>query len=146
MTTVMGSDWRGVATELDRSLLSVIAPIYNEEDTLPELERRLPTAVAGLGFRVLEFLLISDGSIDRSEAIIRQIVARDGRFRGIFLTRNFGHQAAVSTGLAHGAGRSSPSSTATFRTRPRRSPHWSRPWQAGPTSPMVSAASVRRTR
>src|SRR6266511_1921201 len=104
MTAVMSSDWRGAATELDRSLLSVIVPIYNEEDTLPELERRLPTAVAGLGFLVLEFLLVSDGSVDRSEAVIRQIVARDGRFRGIFLTRNFGHQAAVSTGLAHARG------------------------------------------
>ena len=104
MTAAMGSESRSDATEPDRSLLSVIVPIYNEEDTLPELERRLPTAVAGLGFRALEFLLVSDGSVDRSEEIIRQIVTRDGRFRGIFLTRNFGHQAAVSTGLAQARG------------------------------------------
>src|ERR1700682_4988624 len=101
MTAVMGSDWRSVATDLHRSPLSVIVPIYNEEDTLPELERRLPAAVAGLGFRALEFLLVSDGSVDRSEAIIRQIVARDSRFRGIFLTSNFCHQSAVSTRPSH---------------------------------------------
>ena len=64
MTAVMGSESRSDATELDRSLLSVIVPIYDEEDTLPELERRLPTAVAGLGFRALEFLLVQGGKKD----------------------------------------------------------------------------------
>jgi glycosyltransferase involved in cell wall biosynthesis len=95
---------RGAATDLDRSLLSVIVPIFNEQDTLPELERRLPAALSGLGFDALEFLLVSDGSVDGSEAIIREMVARDRRFRGIFLTRNFGHQAAISTGLSHARG------------------------------------------
>ena len=72
-------------TGLDRSLLSVVVPIYNEQDILPELECRLPTAVSGLGFDALEFVLVSDGSVDLSEPIIREIVARDPRFRGIFL-------------------------------------------------------------
>ncbi|RUL85595.1 glycosyltransferase family 2 protein [Tautonia sociabilis] len=89
---------------LDRSLLSVVVPIYNEEATLPELERRLPSAVEGLGFDDCEFLLISDGSADASEDLIRQMAARDPRYRGIFLTRNFGHQAAVSTGLTYARG------------------------------------------
>jgi polyisoprenyl-phosphate glycosyltransferase len=93
-----------VATELDRSLLSIIVPIFNEQETLPELKRRLPAALACLGFDALEILLVSDGSDDRSEAIIRDIVAVDRRFRGIFLTRNFGHQAAISIGLSHARG------------------------------------------
>lgn len=87
-------------TPLDRSLLTVVVPVYNEEENLPELARRLPAAVAGLGFAACEFLLVSDGSVDRTEPLIRALAARDARFRGIFLTRNFGHQAAVSTGLA----------------------------------------------
>ncbi len=91
-------------SKLDRSLLSVIVPIYNEEAILPELARRLPRAVEGLSFRAIEFLLISDGSFDRSEKLIREIVARDPRFQGIFLTRNFGHQAAVSIGMSHARG------------------------------------------
>ncbi len=91
-------------TKLDKSMLSVIVPIYDEEATLPELERRLPRALAGLGFRSLEFLLVSDGSRDRSESMIAEIVERDERFLGIFLTRNFGHQAAVSIGLSHARG------------------------------------------
>jgi glycosyltransferase involved in cell wall biosynthesis len=104
MILVTDSDRCRAATELDRSLLSVIVPIYNEEDTLPELERRLPAALSGLGFDALEFLLVSDGSVDGSEAVIRKLVARDRRFRGIFLTRNFGHQAAISIGLSHANG------------------------------------------
>ncbi len=104
MVSLTDCDRCGAATELDRSLLSVVVPIYNEQDTLPELERRLPPALAGLGFHGLEFLLVSDGSVDRSESIIREMVARDRRFRGIFLTRNFGHQAAISIGLAQAKG------------------------------------------
>lgn len=84
---------------LDRSMLSVVVPVYDEQEALPELERRLAGAVEGLGFARLEFLVISDGSRDRSEEIIRGMVARDPRYRGIFLSRNFGHQAAIATGL-----------------------------------------------
>ncbi|HKI18323.1 MAG TPA: glycosyltransferase family 2 protein [Isosphaeraceae bacterium] len=104
MTPEMNSDRCKAVAKLDRSLLSVVVPIYNEQDTLPELERRLPTAVSSLGFNWLEFLLVSDGSVDQSEAIICQMVERDRRFRGIFLTRNFGHQAAISIGMSHARG------------------------------------------
>jgi glycosyltransferase involved in cell wall biosynthesis len=92
------------ADPLDRSLLTIVVPVYNEEENLPELEARLRSASGAMGFRDYEFLLVSDGSIDRSEAMIRKMAGRDPRFRGIFLTRNFGHQAAVSIGLAHARG------------------------------------------
>jgi polyisoprenyl-phosphate glycosyltransferase len=104
MIPVTESNRCRAARELDRSLLSVVVPIYNEQDTLPELERRLVEALSGLGFDALEFVLVSDGSVDRSEAMICEIVARDPRFRGIFLTRNFGHQAAISIGMSHARG------------------------------------------
>jgi polyisoprenyl-phosphate glycosyltransferase len=104
MSPQTGSSPPMIAPPLDHSLLSVIVPIYNEEDTLAELESRLPPAVADLGFGALEFILVSDGSRDRSEEIICEIVRRDPRFRGVFLTRNFGHQAAVSTGLTYARG------------------------------------------
>lgn len=89
---------------VDRSLLSIVVPIYNEEQILPELERRLAPAVEGLGFLGLEFLLVSDGSTDQSDRLIRSMVERDPRHRGIFLTRNFGHQAAVNVGLQQARG------------------------------------------
>jgi dolichol-phosphate mannosyltransferase len=83
-----------------RDFLSIIVPICNEEENLPELRRRLKNVVEELKFTRNEVLLLSDGSVDRSEAIIRSIVAEDALFRGVFLTRNFGHQAAVSAGLS----------------------------------------------
>jgi dolichol-phosphate mannosyltransferase len=82
----------------------VVVPIYNEQDTLAELERRLKELASGLAFDAFEFVLVSDGSVDRSEAMICDMVARDARFRGIFLTRNFGHQAAISIGMSHAKG------------------------------------------
>ena len=90
--------------DLDRTLLSVVVPIFDEREALPELERRLAEAVEPLGFVGQEFILVSDGSRDGSEGLIRGMVARDPRYRGVFLSRNFGHQAAISTGLAHARG------------------------------------------
>jgi glycosyltransferase involved in cell wall biosynthesis len=92
------------ADVLDRTLLTVIVPVYNEEENLPELAARLADLGQSTEFAGHEFLLVSDGSTDRSEAMIRDLVRRDHRFRGIFLTRNFGHQAAISTGLSHARG------------------------------------------
>lgn len=84
---------------MDRSRLSVVIPTYNEEQTLPEMADRLAAVLDQLEFRSYEVLLVDDGSTDGSEPLIRDIVARDDRFRGVMLARNFGHQAAVSKGL-----------------------------------------------
>ena len=87
-----------------RESLSIVVPVFNEEQNLPELRRRLKRIVDELRFEHNEVLLVSDGSTDESEAMIRSIVAEDPLFQGVFLTRNFGHQAAVSTGLSRAKG------------------------------------------
>jgi len=79
-------------------------PIFNEEQVLPELVRRLTAVLDDTGFGSAEVLLVDDGSTDSSETLIREAVARDGRFQGILLSRNFGHQAAVSIGLERANG------------------------------------------
>jgi glycosyltransferase involved in cell wall biosynthesis len=89
---------------MDKRLLSIVVPIYNEQENLLELRRRLKAVIGQLPFRAAEVLLVSDGSTDQSESIIREYVEDDPRFQGIFLTRNFGHQAAVSIGLAEAQG------------------------------------------
>lgn len=86
------------------SRLSVVVPVYNEEQVLPELVRRLATVLDEAGFDACEVLLVDDGSSDSSEALIREAVDRDDRFKGILLARNFGHQAAVSIGLERATG------------------------------------------
>jgi polyisoprenyl-phosphate glycosyltransferase len=87
-----------------REYLSIVVPIFNEEENLPELRRRVKSVVEELRFAQSEVLLVSDGSSDRSEAMIRSLVGEDPMFKGVFLTRNFGHQAAVSVGLAQAKG------------------------------------------
>lgn len=89
---------------MDRSRLSVVVPTYNEEAVLPALVQRLAGVLDGLEFDSFEVLLVDDGSSDRSEELIRAAVARDPRFQGVLLSRNFGHQAAVSMGLQHATG------------------------------------------
>lgn len=84
--------------------LTVIVPVYNELDNLPELRRRLSSVVGSLGVSGSEVILVSDGSTDGSEALMAEYVMDDPLFVAIFLTRNFGHQAAVSVGLAAASG------------------------------------------
>ena len=85
--------------------LSVIIPIYNEETNIGELYRRLlsvlePMALPG-GF---ELIFLNDGSRDQSLPLLLNLAARDERVRYIDLSRNFGHQIAVTAGLDRAAG------------------------------------------
>ena len=82
-----------------RDHLSIVVPVFNEEATLVEFERRLLQTLEGLRFERTEVLFISDGSTDGSEPLIRELVRRRPLFKGVFLSRNFGQQAAISTGL-----------------------------------------------
>ncbi len=84
--------------------LTVIVPIHNEQENLPELQRQLKCLMDGMPSIRTDVLLVSDGSTDRSEEMIAEICRDDVRFQGIYLTRNFGHQAAVSVGLEHSTG------------------------------------------
>lgn len=82
-------------------LISVVAPLHNEEDTLPEFYRRTAEA---LGDRRFELVLVDDGSTDRTPEMLRDLVERDDRVRVVVLTRNFGHQPALTAGLEHARG------------------------------------------
>jgi dolichol-phosphate mannosyltransferase len=83
--------------------LSVVIPCYNEQEVLPELFRRL-TGIADTWDCTWEAICVNDGSRDRTwELIVRQH-EHDGRWKGISLSRNFGHQAAISAGLFHATG------------------------------------------
>ena len=83
------------------SLLSVVAPIYNEEATILHFYERVCNALEGLEF---ELVLVDDGSRDGSAAALEQIAAGDPRVRVVYLSRNFGHQTALTAGLDHACG------------------------------------------
>lgn len=82
-------------------LLSVVAPVFNEEETILEFHRRTCAALEGLPF---ELVLVDDGSTDGSAALLREIADSDPCVRVLSLSRNFGHQAALTAGLDEARG------------------------------------------
>jgi glycosyltransferase involved in cell wall biosynthesis len=78
--------------------LSIVVPCYNEESCLAELHRRL-TAAAGVAGDSYEIVLVNDGSRDRSWEMMQAICATDPRTVAINLSRNHGHQLALTAGL-----------------------------------------------
>ena len=83
------------------TLLSVVAPVYDEEELVEEFVARASAAVADYEF---ELVLVNDGSSDRTPELLDRIAATDPRVRVIHLSRNFGHQAALTAGLEHAVG------------------------------------------
>ena len=75
-------------------MFSGVVPLYNEEEIIPELARRLAEAAALWGDH--EIIFVNDGSLDRTEELLKSVVAQTPGWRLITFSRNFGHQAAVS--------------------------------------------------
>jgi polyisoprenyl-phosphate glycosyltransferase len=84
-------------------MISVVIPAYNEEDGVAELYRRIVAAAQAWNDE-FEIILVDDGSRDRTLQICGKLAAADPRLKVISLSRNFGHQAAVSAGLFHARG------------------------------------------
>jgi len=84
-------------------LLSIVTPCYNESANIAELHRQLEQVAARLDVDV-EFVFVDDGSRDDTLARLGQVAQRDPRARVLSLSRNFGHQAALTAGIQHAAG------------------------------------------
>jgi len=83
--------------------LSVVIPCYNESEVLPMLKARLVKVLENIASE-WEVILIDDGSKDGTPNCIAAMHREDPRFKAIFFSRNFGHQTAISAGLAHATG------------------------------------------
>lgn len=82
---------------------SIVIPILDEEATLAELHRRLSGTLDELDAPA-EVVLVDDGSTDRSFEVMKDIASRDERVRVVRLSRNFGHQVAITAGLDQARG------------------------------------------
>ena len=80
-------------------MLSIVVPLYNEEAVIPVLRRRLLDWRHSLRKKV-EFILVNDGSIDGTEELLDAFAREEGDVKAVHLSRNFGHQQAVSAGLS----------------------------------------------
>jgi dolichol-phosphate mannosyltransferase len=85
----------------ESGLLSVVAPMHDEEDNVAAFHARTVAALDGLDF---ELVLVDDGSRDSTGQLLRALAADDERIKLVALSRNFGHQAAISAGLEHARG------------------------------------------
>lgn len=84
--------------------LSLAIPIYNEESNLPELLRRTLAALEKVPGGPHEIVFVDDGSADRTPDILQEAAEKDPRISVILLSRNFGHQAALTAALDHVSG------------------------------------------
>ncbi|HWF71933.1 MAG TPA: glycosyltransferase family 2 protein [Solirubrobacteraceae bacterium] len=87
--------------ERSLGLLSVVAPVCNEEATIHEFYARVRNSLEGVNF---ELVLVDDGSTDGSPAALELLASEDPRVRVIYLSRNFGHQTALTAGLDNARG------------------------------------------
>jgi dolichol-phosphate mannosyltransferase len=85
----------------DPRLLSVVVPLHNEEGTVRDLHRRVEAALDEVPF---ELVLVDDASTDLTGELLVEMAASDARVRVVHLSRNFGHQAALTAGLEHACG------------------------------------------
>ena len=82
---------------------SIVAPIYNEIDNLPELYRRVKEVMDSSG-EPWELILVDDGSTDGSSDKIRELAQKDKTVRPVIFARNFGHQVAITAGWDYARG------------------------------------------
>ena len=101
--------------------LSIVIPVYNEEQNLPELLRRVVESCRALGC-VFEIVFVNDGSKDRSAEILAEAARQNPReIIAVLLNRNYGQHNAIFAGYGVSRGDLSSTSTPTSRIRPRKS-------------------------
>lgn len=96
-----------VPSDLDRTVnqpeLSVLIPVFNEEDSLDRLYDKVVSAMQPLN-KTWELILVDDGSRDKSFEVLQKLAAADQRVRVVRFVRNFGQTAALSAGIDYAAG------------------------------------------
>ena len=117
--------------------LSIVVPCYNEVANIDELRTRLD-AVAGrivadgeLGLDQVEFVFVDDGSSDATLERLKGWAGEDPRVRVVQLSRNFGHQAALSAGIDHAVGDAVVVMDADLQHPPELIVEFARQWRAG---------------
>jgi polyisoprenyl-phosphate glycosyltransferase len=121
--------------------LSVVVPFYNEEENAGEMYRRLTAALEAIG-AMYELVFVNDGSKDATPSLLDGLQAQDPRVVVVHLSRNFGHQAAVSAGLRQAAGRAVVIMDGDLQDPPEVLDQFIRLWREG--HEVVYAVRTRR--
>ncbi|MBI4539295.1 MAG: glycosyltransferase family 2 protein [Gemmatimonadetes bacterium] len=113
-----------------RPRVSIVAPVYNEEEGLGEFYRRVGAVLHQLAVEH-EFVLVNDGSTDGSLELLARLAGGDPRVRVVDLSRNFGHQTAITAGLAHATGDCVVVMDADLQDDPQAIPRMLEEWRTG---------------
>jgi glycosyltransferase involved in cell wall biosynthesis len=111
--------------------ISIVAPIYNEIDSIPELYRRVKETMQGLAGDNWELLMVDDGSTDGSTDLLRQLAGEDTHVKPVIFARNFGHQIAVTAGLDYARGKAVVIIDADLQDPPEVIPMLVEKWKEG---------------
>jgi polyisoprenyl-phosphate glycosyltransferase len=109
---------------------SVVIPVYNEAEVLPTLYDRLTRVLNGLG-EPYEIIFVNDGSADESPLLLQDLQAKDERIKFLSLSRNFGHQIAITAGLDHSTGQAVVVMDADLQDPPEVIPRLIEQWRKG---------------
>jgi glycosyltransferase involved in cell wall biosynthesis len=120
-------------------LLSVVAPVFDEEALVEAFHARVCAVLEAIPF---ELVLVDDGSRDGTPQLLAELAARDSRVRVIQLSRNFGHQTALTAGLDHARGDAVVMLDADLQDPPELIPEMLDHWRAG--TDVVYAVRRRR--
>jgi glycosyltransferase involved in cell wall biosynthesis len=111
-------------------MISIVLPVYNEQDNVGLIYQRLTTEMERLG-EPYELLFVDDGSSDGSLGVLTDLCQVDPHVRAISLSRNFGHQIAISAGLEHASGQAVIVMDADLQHPPEVVPELIAQWKAG---------------
>jgi len=116
-------------TSLKSPMYSVVIPVFNEEENLAELHARLLKVIRGYGN--YEIIYIDDGCTDRSRSLIEKFCSDNDEVKLISLSRNFGHQPAVTAGLNYALGDVVAVMDADLQDPPEVLPEFFSQWKNG---------------
>ncbi len=123
-------------------LLSIVIPIFNEEAMIGILADRLERLALELRPLDTEFILVDDGSVDNCMGLLERLVDSDGRYKVVSLSRNFGHQIAITAGLDYAQGDAVVFMDADMQDPPEVIPQMVEKWKEG--FDVVSGKRVER--
>lgn len=111
--------------------LSVVIPFLNEEQNIPLLVEQLRKEISGIGIDDYELIFVDDGSSDGTVSVLQSFMKGDPRIVIVELSRNFGHQVAVSAGLDHADGKAVVVMDADLQDPPSVVPELVKKWREG---------------